>query len=216
MSFQFVRQIFRPGYARLAVMAALLAAVALLALALFGSSSSGAQAQAVDPADLSITKSDSPDPVTAGGQLTYTIQVTNGGPDTAVNVVVTDELPSDINFDSATSTVGSCGNQGGKVTCNLGDLANGATATVTIKATVKNNAPPQVSNTASVSSDTADPQSNNNSDTETTTAKEKAEGPAVRQQDGDDRRNRRQRRADRHERQRRDQGLRRKRHRDRA
>ena len=37
-------------------------------------------------ADLSITKSDSPDPVLAGDELTYTIDVTNSGPSTATDV----------------------------------------------------------------------------------------------------------------------------------
>ena len=45
-------------------------------------------------ADLSITKSDSPDPVVAGSQLTYTITVTNAGPSTAHAVNVTDDLPA--------------------------------------------------------------------------------------------------------------------------
>jgi uncharacterized repeat protein (TIGR01451 family) len=146
----------------------LLAAAVLLALVARGSSPSPAQAAPVDPADLSITKSDSPDPIAEDAQLTYTIRVTNEGPDPAINVVVTDDLPSELDFVSATSTAGSCDNQGNKVTCNLGDLANAATATVTIKATVKKSAKTQISNTASVTSDTADPQTNNNSDTETT------------------------------------------------
>ena len=55
---------------------ALTIALAVLALSL----PRGAQAQ-LPQADLSITKSDSPDPVFAGADLTYTIVVTNGGPD---------------------------------------------------------------------------------------------------------------------------------------
>src|SRR3989441_1153805 len=45
-------------------------------------------------ADLSITKTDNPDPVNAGATLTYTVTVTNGGPSTAANVQVTDNLPA--------------------------------------------------------------------------------------------------------------------------
>jgi uncharacterized repeat protein (TIGR01451 family)/fimbrial isopeptide formation D2 family protein len=52
-------------------------------------------------ADLSITKSDSPDPVTAGTYLGYEINVTNNGPGYARNVNVTDTLPDGVMFSSA-------------------------------------------------------------------------------------------------------------------
>src|SRR5438045_1809106 len=54
-------------------------------------------------ADLSITKSDSPDPVLAGNNLTYTIAVTNGGPSVARGVQVTDPVPANTSFVSADS-----------------------------------------------------------------------------------------------------------------
>ena len=44
-------------------------------------------------ADLAVTKTDSPDPVTAGNNLTYTINFTNNGPSNAQNVTVTDAVP---------------------------------------------------------------------------------------------------------------------------
>jgi len=44
--------------------------------------------------DIILTRSASPDPVTAGGLLSYTLEVTNNGPDNAQNVVVTDILPT--------------------------------------------------------------------------------------------------------------------------
>src|SRR5207249_4591828 len=46
--------------------------------------------------DLATTKADSPDPVSVGGLLTYTLTVTNTKGDTATNVVVTDALPSGV------------------------------------------------------------------------------------------------------------------------
>src|SRR5439155_26081575 len=61
-------------------------------------------------ADLSITKSDSPDPVAPGGTLTYTVAVTNGGPDPASAVKVTDALPSGTSFVSAGGSNWSCAN----------------------------------------------------------------------------------------------------------
>src|SRR5438034_11620869 len=51
-------------------------------------------AAATAGADLSVTKSDSPDPVTVGQQLTYTITVTNNGPDAASPVTLDDTQTS--------------------------------------------------------------------------------------------------------------------------
>ena len=55
-------------------------------------------------ADLSIAKTDSPDPVTVGAQLTYTITVSNAGPDTANGVQVVDDLDSQVDFVSAAAS----------------------------------------------------------------------------------------------------------------
>jgi uncharacterized repeat protein (TIGR01451 family) len=44
-------------------------------------------------AELSVTKSDSPDPVVAGSTLTYTIVVANNGTETSTSAVLTDTLP---------------------------------------------------------------------------------------------------------------------------
>jgi uncharacterized repeat protein (TIGR01451 family) len=150
--------------------------IALLAfVAAGGGGSQAASAATADPADLSVSKSDSPDPVAPGGALTYTIAVTNSGPDAATNVVVTDNLPGEVSFQSATASgpSGSCKRSGATVTCDLGTVPVTTAATpgptVTIKVTVKKNVKAtQISNTASVSSDTTDPNSVNNSDTELT------------------------------------------------
>ena len=113
-------------------------------------------ATAFAAADLEISKSDSPDPVVEGQQITYTIQVRNNGAEDATNTTVTDNLtPSDVDFVSVTSSQGTpCDVQGNKdVTCNLGTVLNGATATVTIVVTAKK--PGTISNTASVKADRA-------------------------------------------------------------
>jgi uncharacterized repeat protein (TIGR01451 family) len=121
-------------------------------------------------ANLSITKTDAPDPVTPGGTLTYTITVTNNGPDTAQNITVTDSLPSGLTFASCTATGGLCNNTGNNVTATYGSLANGASATITLSATVSNSASDgsTISNTATISSDTFDPNTGNNTATATT------------------------------------------------
>ena len=83
-------------------------------------------------ADLGVTILDSPDPVTAGGTLTYTIAVTNRGPITASGVKLTNSLPSTAAFVSAASTQGSFVNLGGTIIYNLGNIPNGGGAVVTI------------------------------------------------------------------------------------
>ena len=131
---------------------------------------------AVEPpfsSDLSITKTDSPDPVTAGNNLTYTVTVTNNGPDTAVSVNVTDNLPAETTFVSCSSTgVGVCGGSGNNRTVTFASLASGGSETITFVATVNCSVADGtvISNTATVSSSTPDPNSNNNSATATTTA----------------------------------------------
>lgn len=119
------------------------------------------------PADLAVTKQDSPDPVFVGNSLTYTIPVTNNGPFPATGVTLIDTLPAGVTFVSSNSSQGSCTETGGVVTCILGNLANGASATVEIVVTPTANG--TITNTASVSGNELDPNPANNTDTETTT-----------------------------------------------
>jgi uncharacterized repeat protein (TIGR01451 family) len=119
--------------------------------------------------DLALTKSDAPDPATVGGALTYTLTVTNNGPSTATSVVLSDPLPAALSFSSFTASQGACTHSAGTVTCPLGTLVNGASATVTITATVGAAAVPSVTNTASVTSAESDSNTANNSASATTT-----------------------------------------------
>ena len=118
-------------------------------------------------ADLGITKSDAADPVKTGDNVTYTVAVSNGGPDAAQNVVVTDTLPSGVVFVSATPGQGSCSESGGTVTCNLGSVANGSSANIVIVVTTTTDG--TLTDTATVTSDTPDPNEGNNVATEQTT-----------------------------------------------
>ncbi|HEY5883470.1 MAG TPA: Ig-like domain-containing protein, partial [Pyrinomonadaceae bacterium] len=87
----------------------------------------------LDRVNLSVTSTDGPDPVMAGRALTYTITVTNAGPQTAHNVALRDELPGDVVYDSATASQGSCKEIERKAYCNLNTLNVGASVTVTLK-----------------------------------------------------------------------------------
>ncbi len=117
-------------------------------------------------ADLSVTQTDSPEAGPPQTPVTYTITVSNNGPDTATGVTLTDDLPDEVNFTSATPSQGNCSQALGIVTCNLGDLANGATATVTVVASLPFR--PTAVNQVTVNSGMPDPNPANNSDTETT------------------------------------------------
>ncbi len=104
---------------------------------------------------LLIMKSDAPDPLNIDQQLTYTIDVTNNSTGTATGVTLTDSLPAEVSFNSATATQGSCSQANGTVTCALGEMAAGATATVTIVVTPTT--PGMITNTATVNANEDDP-----------------------------------------------------------
>ncbi len=127
-------------------------------------------------ADLAVTKSDSPDPVRAGEQVTYTLVVTNNGPATEPAAVVTDTLPAGFTFVSAVPGQGSCSAAGGVVTCTLGSLAMGDAATVTVVCDVPSGTPAgSYTNTAAVSGSESDPVPANDSASEDTTVVEEAD-----------------------------------------
>jgi uncharacterized repeat protein (TIGR01451 family) len=87
-------------------------------------------------ADLEISISDAPDPVKINGLLTYSIIVKNNGPDTASEPVVYDWLQPNLTLVSVNSSQGYCyGDWWGSVSCWLGALAAGETASIEIAVT---------------------------------------------------------------------------------
>src|SRR5206468_3637004 len=90
-------------------------------------------------ADLAVTKVDTPDPVTAGTDLTYTITVTNNGPQDAQSVSLNETVPGGTSFVSFTPAAGwSCNavspgaGPGTGIACTFATLANGASAVFTL------------------------------------------------------------------------------------
>ena len=149
----------------IAIGAAVLGVLVLIMIAY-----SGGAAAAVGPTDLSITKTDSPDPVIQGSNLTYTIKVTNTGANDASGVVVTDNLPSsDVDYVSSSTTAGTCQKTGNTVTCDLGTVLTGTSQTVTIVVKAKKTG--SVSNTATVASPDDTDAANNSATAATTVAK---------------------------------------------
>jgi uncharacterized repeat protein (TIGR01451 family) len=117
-------------------------------------------------ADLAIGIADNPDPVIIRSNLTYVISVTNRGPSSATGVVINDTLPAGVSVVSTNSTQGTVAVSGSTVTAVLGNMTNGARATLTVVVTSTNSG--TIFNTANVTGDQADPNSSNNSATAST------------------------------------------------
>ena len=131
-----------------------------------GNNSSTANTTVTPSADVAVTKT-GPATVVAGSNVTYTVTAANNGPSAAQNFTVNDTLPGGTAFVSATPTQGSCGGTT-TVTCNLGTIANGATATITLVVSTTGATPGSISNTASGTAATGDPVPGNNSGTAVT------------------------------------------------
>lgn len=135
-------------------------------------------------ANLSITKSASPNSVIVGELLTYTLTVNNAGPNAATNVTVSDTLNNllhrtglpgldSVTFSSPDNTATGCSpttasSGSPTVSCNLGTLNNGQSATVTIKVRPDNTGSTVLSrgNIATVTSpEIGDPDRSDNSTT---------------------------------------------------
>ena len=109
-------------------------------------------------ADLVITKSVTPSPVVAGQNVNYNISVTNNGPTDALMVAVSDPISSNLTVNSTTPSIGNWS----APTWTIGTLAHGTTATLTINAKVLATFSGALNNTATVSSNTPDPNTSNN------------------------------------------------------
>jgi uncharacterized repeat protein (TIGR01451 family) len=130
----------------------------------------GATTDIVPAADLAITKTVTGTP-TIGGTGSYTLTVTNRGPSTATDVVVTDALPAALTATGATGDGWTCTleDAGSAVTCTRPTLAPGASAAIVLTVTVGDPdvasgvAGTSIVNTATVTSPTPDPDLTNNS-----------------------------------------------------
>jgi len=109
--------------------------------------------------DLELTKNASANPTLAGANLIYTLVAVNHGPNDGTSVTITDTLPSGVSFLSASS---GCSENLGTVTCHLGSLASSDSLTKTITVNVITTTLGTVSNSATISSDYEDPDTDNN------------------------------------------------------
>jgi uncharacterized repeat protein (TIGR01451 family) len=120
--------------------------------------------------DVSIVKTASPEPVNQGTNLAYTLKVTNGGPAIAQGVKVTDSIPAEVTYSSVFTSQGMCTYTAPQVTCQLGSIAVGSVAIITINVTASTFSSGALSsNTAFVSSTTTDLNTLNNQSTAVST-----------------------------------------------
>ena len=145
---------------RAAVVAALAVTLASASIALAGGSSTGA--------DLQISASASTGSPNAGANFSYTFQVKNSGPGSAVSSTFSDTLPSGVGFNAATvnGVTGACAFADPLVSCDLGSLASGGQAVIVVSAYAPSTTG-TFADTGSTSSGTADPNSANNAVTVT-------------------------------------------------
>jgi uncharacterized repeat protein (TIGR01451 family) len=123
-------------------------------------------------ADLGVTKGANRQTAEPGAQITYTISVSNSGPDAASDVTVIDTLPTSVTFQSCTASSGGvCANIGNAVTVHFDTLPLNNSATITLIARVNGLSTPgaAIVNTAFVQTPTSDPNAANNTASNTVT-----------------------------------------------
>lgn len=122
--------------------------------------------ETIPQADLSLSKAVSKSTAKAGDAVTYTLTLTNLGPDTANSVTVTDNFPTALTFVSCSAPGGSCGTQGAAVVTTYTTLTANSSQTITISGTLNSgySRGTVITNDASVqASSPVDPDSSNNS-----------------------------------------------------
>jgi uncharacterized repeat protein (TIGR01451 family) len=117
-------------------------------------------------ADLALTKITTQEPVAASLTFNYVIVATDLSAGNATGVTVTDTLPAGVTLVAAVPSQGTCSGTT-TVTCTLGTLLGGTSATIDM--TVTKTVGGSVANTASVSGTQSDPNPANNTNMATTT-----------------------------------------------
>jgi uncharacterized repeat protein (TIGR01451 family) len=116
---------------------------------------------ATSTADLKIVKTAGAASVPVGSALTYTLTVSNLGPDAAAGVTVRDTLPPGVTFVSAAGAGWQSSAGGGVVTFTTGSLAAGASSVLTVTILAPTT-PGNITNVSTVTSNTPDTNPSNN------------------------------------------------------
>lgn len=127
-------------------------------------------------ADLSLTKTATPDPVPAENLVSYTLTVTNNGPSAAQDVMITDTIPATTTFDSVQPNGSTCvtppPNGVGMVKCTFAGATlptQSHSIVITVRTCAGGTCGGQLTNAGQTSSSTFDPDTNNNTATVTST-----------------------------------------------
>ena len=114
--------------------------------------------------DVTISKLVDDETPQPGETVTYTIGLSNSGPSTATNVVLTDDIPAGLTFSNGSITGGGAASVvNGDVVFPGITLADDATATATLSFVVGAAASGNITNTATVTADNGETNLNNNS-----------------------------------------------------
>lgn len=133
-------------------------------------------------ADLAITKTGTPKPVLPGQELVYGLTVSNYGPDTAFNTVITDVVPTELSNVEYSEDGGTTW-QAWTGSLNIGDRPANSYFAILIRGLVDTGASGLIENTATISSDTPDPNPDNNTATDITPVDLSADLSIVKQAD---------------------------------
>jgi hypothetical protein len=112
------------------------------------------------PANLAVTVQATPNPATVAAPLTYTIQVTNQGPNVAKSSFLNATLSDSQTIQTVTATTGTPSTSGLAISLPVGELASGASATLTVVASPQSAG--SLTCIASASSNAIDPDFTNN------------------------------------------------------
>ena len=121
-------------------------------------------------ADLQLTSIATPNPVPAGGLVTFALTATNTGPDASGALSISNVLPPNVTYVSFSGSGWSCSAAGSTVTCNrAGVFANGASSSVSIVGQLQSSINGTITNSATLSAGVPDGKPSNNTSTASVT-----------------------------------------------
>jgi uncharacterized repeat protein (TIGR01451 family) len=120
----------------------------------------GIGGSALAGADLKLSNTTPSPIVSVGSVFTYTVRVTNSGPDVATNVVILDTLPPNVTVFGVSSSQGAIATTGNLITVSVGTLNAGAVATLSLALIATEEG--MLTNAASVTTDQIDFNTANN------------------------------------------------------
>ncbi len=109
----------------------------------------------VATADLNLVMSDGEDPVNIGDNVAYILTLTNDGPHPATGIVLTEQLPENLNLMSSSPSQGQCLTTEKQLQCTLGSLKVGSKLTLSLVVAVAE--PGELSQTVTVTANEFDP-----------------------------------------------------------